>query len=68
MRKRVVGSRGRRDIIIVLVLGALVALALSVTSAGAALQCQPDTAGANDEPGQKDLTQMCVDNAACRPP
>lgn len=28
-----------------------------------ALQCINDTAGANDEPGQKDLTQMCVDYA-----
>ena len=39
MRKRVVGSRGGRDIFIVLVLAALVALALTVTSAGAALNC-----------------------------
>jgi hypothetical protein len=29
----------------------------------AAVQCINDTAGANDEPGQKDLTQLCVDYA-----
>ena len=62
MRKRVVGSRGGRDIVIVLILGAIVALALTVTSASAALQCTQDTAGANDEPGQKDLTQFCIDD------
>jgi hypothetical protein len=27
------------------------------------LTCVNDTAGANDEPGQKDLTQLCVDSA-----
>ena len=43
MRKRVMGRRGRRDIFIVLVLGVLVALAITVTSAGAALQCARTT-------------------------
>src|SRR5215208_3747909 len=33
------------------------------SSVRAALSCVNDTAGANDEPGQKDLTQLCVDDA-----
>jgi hypothetical protein len=61
-KKRIVGSRGGRDIVIVLVLGAVVALALMVTGASAAFTCVDDTAGANDEPGQKDLTQLCIDS------
>src|SRR5439155_5364681 len=36
---------------------------LTPSVAHAALQCVNDTAGANDEPGQKDLTQLCVDEA-----
>src|SRR6266508_4631736 len=43
-----------------------VALGVAVfvsSPAHAALQCVNDTAGANDEPGQKDLTQLCVDEA-----
>jgi len=31
--------------------------------AQAALQCTNDTAGANDVPGLKDLTRLCIDNA-----
>ena len=31
---------------------------------GLGLLCTDDVHGANDEPGQKDLTQMCVDSAA----
>jgi hypothetical protein len=31
--------------------------------AQAALQCTNDTAGANDEPGLKDLTRLCIDSA-----
>src|SRR5690348_17062523 len=34
---------------------------LTPNVAHAALQCVNDTAGANDEPGQKDLTRLCVD-------
>src|SRR5690349_4603844 len=36
---------------------------LSSSSVRAALSCVNDTAGANDEPGQKDLTQLCIDAA-----
>ena len=32
-----------------------------VQPASAAPLCSVDSAGANDEPGQKDLTQMCID-------
>jgi hypothetical protein len=50
----------------VLVVASLVAFGITVfafSSVRAALSCVNDTAGANDEPGQKDLTQLCVDNA-----
>jgi hypothetical protein len=33
------------------------------TPTQAALVCVNDTAGPNDEPGQKDLTRLCVDEA-----
>ncbi len=36
---------------------------LSLQKAAAAPICVSDTAGANDEPGQKDLTKLCVDYA-----
>jgi uncharacterized repeat protein (TIGR01451 family) len=35
----------------------------AVSTAHAAPQCITDTAGANDEPNQKDLTKLCVDYA-----
>lgn len=38
-------------------------IAALVPAAGASPLCVIDTAGANDEPGQKDLTQLCVDYA-----
>jgi hypothetical protein len=49
-----------------LVVGLLVLLGLVfVTAAPVAAvdKCDIDTNGPNDEPGQKDLTKMCVDNA-----
>src|SRR5215216_5936925 len=49
-----------------IVIAFLLALGVAVfTSSGvrAALNCVDDTAGANDEPGQKDLTQLCVDSS-----
>jgi uncharacterized repeat protein (TIGR01451 family) len=36
---------------------------VSALSAIFAPVCSPDSQGANDEPGQKDLTRLCVDNA-----
>ncbi len=36
---------------------------INLSTAHAAPVCTVDTAGANDEPGQKDLTQLCVDYA-----
>ncbi len=36
---------------------------LYTQTASAAPFCVVDTAGANDEPGQKDLTKLCVDYA-----
>jgi len=51
---------------LVLVVALLLALGIAVyasSSVQAALTCVNDTAGANDEPGQKDLTQLCVDDA-----
>ncbi|MFN8467092.1 MAG: hypothetical protein U0X20_16170 [Caldilineaceae bacterium] len=41
----------------------LVLLAATTHPARAADVCTTDTAGANDEPGQKDLTQFCSDDA-----
>ena len=49
-----------------LLLAMLTAVSLNpgaTSPVGADPDCQIDTAGANDEPGQKDLTQMCVDYA-----
>src|SRR5215208_5075582 len=59
-------TKSRLRVTLVIAMAALVALgaaALSSSSVRAALTCTPDTAGANDEPGQKDLTQLCVDMA-----
>lgn len=36
---------------------------ISAPKVAAAPICVTDTAGANDEPGQKDLTKLCVDYA-----
>jgi hypothetical protein len=49
----------------VLLLGvqALAPVSAFVPTASAAPICVVDTAGANDEPGQKDLTKLCVDYA-----
>src|ERR1044071_4633951 len=51
---------------LVIMVASLLALGVAVFASSAvqaALTCTNDTAGANDEPGQKDLTQLCVDNA-----
>src|SRR5512133_3745039 len=48
------------------VIAILLALGVAVyvsSTVQAAFSCVNDTAGANDEPGQKDLTQFCVDNS-----
>ena len=53
-------------IILALLVAFLLALGAAVFEASsvlAALSCVNDTAGANDEPGQKDLTQLCVDTS-----
>src|SRR5687768_2290294 len=53
-------------LILILMLASLVAMGVAViafSTVGAALACVNDTAGPNDEPGQKDLTQLCIDNA-----
>ncbi len=49
----------------VLLLGvqALAPVSAFVPTASAAVVCTNDQQGANDEPGQKDLTQMCYDGA-----
>src|SRR5829696_4938886 len=49
-----------------IIMASMLALGVAVmasTSVRAALSCINDTAGANDEPGQKDLTQLCLDNS-----
>ncbi len=51
---------------LLIVVASLLALGVAVFASSAvqaALTCTNDTAGANDEPGQKDLTQLCVDDA-----
>ena len=53
-------------IMLAIMVASLLALGVAVfasSSVLAALVCSNDTAGANDEPGQKDLTQLCVDTA-----
>src|SRR2546430_8097883 len=55
---------------VALVLGAWCAAAvllLGSTASFAAFQCTPDLQGAMDEPGQKDLTEFCIDPAAAVP-
>lgn len=57
-----------RNLMLILVLAtaqtaASVGPFMNLQKAAAAFQCVNDTAGANDEPGQKDLTKMCVDYA-----
>ena len=52
--------------VLAILVAALLALGVAMfasSSVLAALVCSDDTAGANDEPGQKDLTQLCVDSA-----
>ena len=52
--------------LLAILVASLLALTVAVfasSSVLAALVCTNDTAGANDEPGQKDLTQLCVDDA-----
>jgi hypothetical protein len=41
----------------------LALLFVTVRPAAAVDACTTDTAGANDEPGQKDLTRLCIDDA-----
>ena len=59
------GKSPSRVVLLVMV-ASLLAIGLAVfafSAVQAALTCVNDTAGANDEPGQKDLTRLCVDNA-----
>src|SRR5215211_6419345 len=66
-------SKRSRDItrlpfrfVLAILVASLLALGVAIfasSSVLAALICTPDTAGANDEPGQKDLTRLCVDTA-----
>lgn len=44
-------------------IGVVALPATSNIAALTAIECTNDSAGANDEPGQKDLTRMCVDYA-----
>ncbi len=66
--KRVIKNiayRSRLVLASVLLLGAqaLAPVSLLVPTASAAVVCTNDQQGANDEPGQKDLTLMCYDGA-----
>ena len=59
-------TKPRTRFVLAIVVASLLAVGVAVfasTSVLAALVCTNDTAGANDEPGQKDLTQLCVDTA-----
>src|SRR5690349_6019538 len=56
----------RSRIFLVLLVASFLAMGVAVFAASsvlAVLTCTNDTAGANDEPGQKDLTQLCVDSS-----
>src|SRR5687768_1878355 len=58
--------KSRSRFMLVMVVASLLAVGVAVfafSAVQAALVCTNDTAGANDEPGQKDLTQLCIDNA-----
>ena len=53
-------------LILIALVASLLALGVAVIAFSpvlAVLACVNDTAGANDEPGQKDLTMLCVDTA-----
>src|SRR5262245_49906185 len=53
-------------VILFIVMASTIALGIAMlghSSVQAALTCVNDTLGANDEPGQKDLTQLCIDDA-----
>ena len=53
-------------LILIALVASLLALGVAVAAFSpvlAVLACDNDTAGANDEPGQKDLTMLCVDTA-----
>ena len=59
-------TKSRSRFMLAIVIASLLAGAVAVLASSsvlAALVCTNDTAGANDEPGQKDLTRLCVDNA-----
>src|SRR5215211_7917771 len=59
-------AKSRSRFLLVLLVASLFALSvafITFSSALAVLSCVNDIAGANDEPGQKDLTQLCIDNA-----
>lgn len=48
---------------LLLLLGAITGLVLSASVASAELLCIDDLQGADDEPGQKDLNRLCIDDA-----
>jgi hypothetical protein len=54
-------------LVLVVAVGASALLVGPRDSAEAALFCINDSAGANDEPGQKDLTQMCFESPTGTP-
>ena len=59
-------TKSHSRLILAILIASIFALGVAVFASStvlAALVCSNDTAGANDEPGQKDLTQLCVDNA-----
>jgi hypothetical protein len=64
---RSLNKKVKNGLVAVLFLGAQVGFAtapfLPAMTAHAAPVCTVDTAGANDEPGQKDLNKLCVDYA-----
>src|SRR5215213_10373997 len=59
-------TQSRSRIFLILLMASILAFGVAVfasSSVLAVLNCTDDTAGANDEPGQKDLTRLCVDNS-----
>ena len=71
---RLRGTTTRTAILAIAIGFAIVLAAVAVYSATAALlqspealECIIDTDGANDEPGQKDLTQLCRETTAIDP-